>query len=123
MDLVPEYMAMGDRGMAGMQQMTMPLPENTLPMMSGRGPFGDLEMGGMFSVVKVRADLARGDYRDPGWYAHPAGSVAREWTAALPEAARAPAAGPAATPATIPASAPVSVPLTVRKPAAGGHQH
>ncbi len=124
MDLVPEYMAMGDRGMAGMQQMTMPLPENTLPMMSGRGPFGDLEMGGMFSVVKVRADLARGDYRDPGWYAHPAGSVAREWTAALPEAARAPATGPAATPsATTPAVTPSSAPLTVRKPAAGGHQH
>ena len=33
-------------------------------------------MGGMFTVVKVRDRVAR-DYRDPGWYAHPAGSVAR----------------------------------------------
>ena len=115
--------------MAGMQQMPMPLPENTLPMMSGRGPFGDLEMGGMFSVVKVRAGLARGDYRDPGWYVHPTGSVAREWSGALPEAPRAPATGSAATgsatsaSATTPADTPSSTPLTVRKPAAGGHQH
>ena len=32
----------------------MPLPENTLPMMMGQGPFGPLEMGGMFTVIKVR---------------------------------------------------------------------
>jgi hypothetical protein len=35
-------------------------------------------MGGMFTVVKVREDLAPGDYRDPGWYQHPQGTVARE---------------------------------------------
>jgi hypothetical protein len=90
-DLVPGYMAMGDKGgsMGGMQ---MPLPENTLPMMTGRGPFGDIEMGGMFTVIKVREGLARGDYRDPGWYKHPAGTVAREWTGAVPEPVSAPAA-------------------------------
>jgi hypothetical protein len=90
-DLVPGYMAMGDKGgsMGGMQ---MPLPENTLPMMAGRGPFGDIEMGGMFTVIKVREGLARGDYRDPGWYKHPAGTVAREWTGAVPEPVSAPAA-------------------------------
>jgi len=90
-DLVPGYMVMGDRGgsMGGMQ---MPLPENTLPMMAGSGPFGDIEMGGMFTVIKVREGLARGDYRDPGWYKHPAGTVAREWTGALPDAASAPPA-------------------------------
>jgi hypothetical protein len=91
--LVPDYMVMGDRGMADMGEMEMPLPDNTLPMMSGRGPMGPLEMGGMFSVIKVRAGLARDDYRDPGWYAHPAGTVARDVAAAaLPAAPAAPAA-------------------------------
>jgi hypothetical protein len=36
-------------------------------------------MGGMFSVVKVREGLARNDYKDPGWYRHPPGTVAWEW--------------------------------------------
>ncbi len=77
--LIPDYMAMGQNGMAEMGDMEMPLPENTLPMMTGRGPFGPLEMGGMFTVAKVRRNLARNDYRDPGWYDHPAGTVAYEW--------------------------------------------
>jgi manganese oxidase len=32
----------------------------------------------MFTTVKVRRDQAPGDYRDPGWYKHPAGTVAFE---------------------------------------------
>ena len=76
--LVPEYMSMGDKGMADMGSMEMPLPDNTLPMMTGQGPFGPIEMGGMFTTVKVREDLARNDYKDPGWYEHPAGTVAYE---------------------------------------------
>jgi len=79
--LVPDYMAMGSGGMSDMAEMQMPLPENTLPMMTGDGPYGSLEMGGMFSVVKVRDQVAAGDYRDPGWFKHPKGSVAREYTA------------------------------------------
>jgi FtsP/CotA-like multicopper oxidase with cupredoxin domain len=78
--LVPDYMVMGERGMADMGSMEMPIPDNTLPMMTGKGPFGAIEMGGMFTVAKVREGLARNDYRDPGWYAHPKGTVAREWT-------------------------------------------
>jgi len=74
--LVPDYMVMGERGMADMGEMEMPLPDNTLPMMTGAGPFGAIEMGGMFSVVKVREGLARNDYKDPGWYRHPPGTVA-----------------------------------------------
>ncbi len=42
MNLVPDYMVMGERGMAEMGSMEMPLPENTLPMMTGQGPFGPL---------------------------------------------------------------------------------
>jgi manganese oxidase len=76
-NLVPDYMAMGTSGMAEMGSMEMPMPDNTLPMMTGFGQFGPIEMGGMFSVVKVREGLARDDYKDPGWYRHPDGTVAR----------------------------------------------
>ena len=34
----------------------------------------------MFSVVKIREGLDRNDYKDPGWYKHPEGTVAHEWT-------------------------------------------
>jgi len=87
-NLVPDYMVMGERGMADMGEMEMPLPDNTLPMMTGAGPFGPLEMGGMFTVVKVREGLAKNDYKDPGWYQHPPGTVAREWTETAPVASR-----------------------------------
>jgi FtsP/CotA-like multicopper oxidase with cupredoxin domain len=86
--LVPDYMVMGERGMADMGEMEMQIPDNTLPMMTGTGPFGPLEMGGMFTVVKVREGLARNDYRDPGWYRHPAGTVASAWSGAAPQAER-----------------------------------
>ncbi|MBX3624043.1 MAG: copper oxidase [Rhizobacter sp.] len=107
--LVPDYMVMGDKGMADMGSMEMPLPDNTLPMMTGTGPFGPLEMGGMFSVVKVRDDVPRGGYKDPGWFKHPQGSVAYEYTGEVPAATRADA--PKANAKT----------LDVRKPG-GGHE-
>ncbi|TAM38929.1 MAG: copper oxidase [Burkholderiaceae bacterium] len=93
--LVPDYMAMGEKGMHDMAEMEMPLPDNTLPMMTGRGPFGPVGMGGMFSVVKVRDDVRPGDYKDPAPYKHPAGTVAYEYTGQLQEPARAqaPASG------------------------------
>ncbi|RWK56867.1 copper oxidase [Mesorhizobium sp.] len=80
----PDYMAMGDRGMADMGEMEMPLPDNTIPMMTGWGQFGAIEMGGMFSVVQVREGLASNDYADPGWYQHPEGTVAYEWKGDVP---------------------------------------
>lgn len=76
--IIPDYMVMGERGMADMGEMEMPIPDNTLPMMSGAGPFGAMEMGGMFTTVKVRKDQKPGDYKDPGWYKHAAGTVAYE---------------------------------------------
>jgi len=117
--LVPDYMVMGERGMHDMTEMEMPLPDNTAAMMTGTGPFGSVGMGGMFSVVKVRKDQKRGDYSDPGWFAHPAGTVAYEWTGALAEAPRETKAEgvgsmkPMGRPKT-------DVEVTVRKPA-GGH--
>jgi manganese oxidase len=78
--LLPGYMAMGKDGMAEHQEHTdsghMKGPENTLPMMMGKGPHGNLEMGGMFTVIKVRDDLAHGDYADPGWYPNPKATLA-----------------------------------------------
>ncbi len=112
--IVPDYMVMGERGMADMGAMEMPLPDNTFPMMSGTGPYGALEMGGMFTTLKVRQHLGANDYRDPGWFKHPAHTVAREWTGA-PLDATAPRQ-------TTPGQAPGEP--SVRKPgAASGHEH
>ena len=72
--VLPGYMAMGENGMGGM--MDMGQPKNTLPMMSGKGPYGPIEMGGMFTIVKVRDGIT--SYADPGYYQHPAGTVARK---------------------------------------------
>ena len=87
--LVPDYMVMGDTG-GSMGEMEMPLPDNTLPMMTGTGPYGPIEMGGMFTTVKIRDGLAREDYKDPGWYKHPDGTVAYEWAGAMPASESAP---------------------------------
>ncbi len=73
----PDAMAMGSTGMA-MGEMEMPAPDNTLPMMTGSAQFGPVEMGGMFTVMKIREGLARDDYADPGPYKFPAGTVAYE---------------------------------------------
>lgn len=78
--MLPGFMAMGKDGMAEhtdhVEMGHMQGPANTLPMMMGQGPYGNLEMGGMFTVIKVRDDLAPGDYRDPGWFKAPKGTVA-----------------------------------------------
>ncbi|MBV2216439.1 MAG: copper oxidase [Diaphorobacter sp.] len=110
--IIPDYMVMGERGMADMGAMEMPLPDNTYPMMTGTGPFGPLEMGGMFTTLKVRQGLAAQDWRDPGWYQHPAGTVAHEWAGAPLDAT-----APRPTP---PGRAPGAP--SVRKPGAS-HEH
>ena len=115
--LVPDYMAMGERGMADMGEMAMPIPDNTARMMSGDGPFGSVEMGGMYSVLKVRRDQKPGDVSDPGWFRHPPGSVAREVDAAAVPAPRDGKPGAAAMPVrNMPAR---NVEVKVRKPS--GH--
>jgi FtsP/CotA-like multicopper oxidase with cupredoxin domain len=72
-EAVPGYMTMGQNGMGGMGAHPMPVPENSVPMKGADGPFGFIDMGGMFTIVKVRDRLPAGG--DPGWYQHPAGSV------------------------------------------------
>jgi FtsP/CotA-like multicopper oxidase with cupredoxin domain len=72
--LLPGYMTMGQSGMSDMTDMQMPGPKNSIPMLGGQGPFGSIDMGGMFSILKVRDGLT--SYADPGFYKHPAGTVA-----------------------------------------------
>jgi FtsP/CotA-like multicopper oxidase with cupredoxin domain len=73
--LLPGYMTMGESGMGDMGDMGMPVPGNSIPMLGGPGPFGNIGMGGMFTLLKVREKVAD-PHADPGWYAHPPGSVA-----------------------------------------------
>ncbi len=75
--LLPAYMNMGQTGMdMGRMAEVMPYPKNTIAMKGLPGPFGDyISMGGLFTIVKVRDLLASYD-QDPGWYEHPAGTVA-----------------------------------------------
>ena len=75
--LLPAYMSMGHTGMdMGKMAEVMPYPKNTISMKGATGQFGDyISMGGLFTVVKVRDQLRNYD-EDPGWYKHPAGTVA-----------------------------------------------
>jgi manganese oxidase len=63
--VVPGYMTMGETGMSDMMQ--MPQPANSISMMGAKGPHGMIEMGGMFTLVKIRDRLSG----DPGWFAPP----------------------------------------------------
>ncbi|HSB60238.1 MAG TPA: copper oxidase [Vicinamibacteria bacterium] len=76
-EIAPGSMAMGTTGMAehAMHQHHAGSLPNTLPMMAGTGPHGPIEMGGMFTVIKIRERLAS-YHEDPGWYDPPAGTLA-----------------------------------------------
>jgi hypothetical protein len=82
--LLPGYMAMGESGMEEHAEHAahMSGPKNTLPMMGGEGPFGNIGMGGMFTLLKVRKNLKSYE-DDPGWYDNPPGTVSSP--AELPE--------------------------------------
>jgi hypothetical protein len=70
--LVPGYMTMGQAGMG--DRMAMPQPANSISMAGGKGPFEDIDMGGMFTILKVRDKLTAETAN--GWYRHPDGTVA-----------------------------------------------
>ena len=76
--LVPGYMTMGTTGMGEMGDMGMAMPKDSVPMLGGSGPWGPIEMGGMFTMLKVR-DRLNGD---PGWYEAPPSSRSVAATAA-----------------------------------------
>jgi len=99
----------------------MPLPDNTAAMMAGEGPFGSVEMGGMFTVLKVRRGQKRGDYSNLGWFKHPPGTVAYEFKGTLPPppSSNSPG-GAAAAPAGRPRK---DVEVQIRKPPSGHGHH
>lgn len=76
--LLPDYMTMGKDGMGEMAEHIdaghMKVPENSIPMLGGKGPHDYITMGGMFTILKVREVLT--SYEDPGWYKDPAGTLA-----------------------------------------------
>ena len=78
--LLPDYMTMGNVGMAEhsihLANGHLKTPGNSIPMRGGLGPFDYITMGGLLTVLKVREHLERYD-RDPGWYQHPKGTEAR----------------------------------------------
>jgi hypothetical protein len=73
--VIPGYMTMGGTGMGDM--MAMPQPANSISMAGGKGPHGTIDMGGMFTLLKIRDHLSG----DPGWYDAPASTIATEATA------------------------------------------
>jgi hypothetical protein len=73
-ELLPGYMTMGDTGMAGMGEMGMSVPRNSIPMLGAPGKHDYIDMGGMFTILKVRENLT--GYDDPGWYDNPPGTLA-----------------------------------------------
>lgn len=77
--LLPGYMTMGQTGMGNMPGMAMPTPPNSIPMLGGQGQFELIDMGGMFTIVKIRQRI--NGYEDPGDYDFPPGTVAAVATA------------------------------------------
>lgn len=67
--LLPQYMAMGSNGMGEMFEKGhhdhMDGPPNYLKL-GTPGPFGTIELSGMFTILKVREGIT--NYNDPGWY-------------------------------------------------------
>lgn len=74
--ILPDYMTMGETGMGGhaKHMQHMPIPKNSIPMLGAPGPFSYIDMGGMFTILKVREGIT--SYNDPGWYKNPEGTVA-----------------------------------------------
>ena len=112
-------MVMGERGMADMGEMEMPLPDNTLPMMTGTGPVRPGRDG-----RHVHACSRCAATRSPATTRTRAGTSSRrapqayEWTGALAEPARFKSEGGQSMPA---AGKPPAAEVRVRKPRATGH--
>lgn len=70
-NIFPDYMPMGTKGMGEMfepHHKNMPRPPNFLPFGSP-GPFGTIDMSGMFTILMVREGLS--NYERPDWYGKP----------------------------------------------------
>jgi manganese oxidase len=80
--VVPGTMLMGQSGMGGMQEMAMAQPRNSVSMRGGRGPFGEIEMGGMFTLIKVRDRITDDEVAGASWHQAPSGTLADEASSA-----------------------------------------
>ena len=78
--LIPGYMTMGTKGMRDMTKTGMPIPPNSIPMLGYDGPFGQTVFGGMANILRVRETTD--NYKDPGPYVFPRGSMAAPATSA-----------------------------------------
>jgi hypothetical protein len=58
--MVPGHIAMDANGMHEMASMRMSLPDTTLPMMGGQGPYVPIGMGGMLTLLEVRDRAVQG---------------------------------------------------------------
>ncbi len=73
--LVPDYMVMGERGMADMAEMEMPLPDNTAADDERRRPVRRGRDGRhVHAWSRCGGSRRPGDYGDPGWYQPSAGN-------------------------------------------------
>ncbi len=79
---MPGYMTMGQDGMGDMGDMGMKIPPNSVPMVGAPGPYDYITMGGLYTNIKVRADLGDlkpengQDFLYGGWYENPPGTQA-----------------------------------------------
>ena len=81
-----------------------------------------VEMGGMFSVLKVRKDQKPGDFSNPAWYQHPEGTVAFEVNTTVTDPVRFKAETKSSMP--LQQTKPTPVEVQIRKPqGTGGHAH
>jgi hypothetical protein len=74
---VPGFLRMGHDDPRGMDTT---VPPNSIAMQGGAGPFGYITMGGMVTLLQIRAELRADGTAGP--YEHPAGTVADVATAA-----------------------------------------
>ncbi len=72
--LIPGYMTMGTTGMRDLTKTGLPIPKNSIPMLGYDGPFGQTVLGGMANLLRVREKTD--NYKDPGPYSFPRGSIA-----------------------------------------------
>ncbi len=80
---LPGYMTMGQDGMAGMGDMGMKVPRNSIPMIGAPGPHDYITMGGLYTNLKVRENWSNlkpeegTDFLYGGWYENPPGTEAQ----------------------------------------------
>lgn len=74
--ILPSYLDAAQTGMTEQEGEEQMIPPNSIPMFGAPGAFGYINMGGMFTILKVREKLTEG--ADAGWYEHPPGTVADE---------------------------------------------